>query len=251
MVAAVVAYVTYGYASEWAASWAYAGTAANTVGNAVAAGAMAGAVGGASAGYLNTGSLTGALRGVFTGTIAGGYANFGSVSGWGDAARRVGIAALGGCGAGKASGGSCGKGARMAAMMQALSVGMEMVSKSKPTWDTAEGVGVENPSVSNVGKPIEVIKGKGADHLVGRSLSSLTAEEAQLLLSNNPFNQGKIMLDGEHVNFSWDSEGSSAFTRVANTTPGMNSMVVFHDVWMAKWNVNSAFVLGATIVRAV
>ena len=51
------------------------------------------------------------------------------------------------------------------------------------------------------------------------------------------------MLDGGHVNFSWDSEGSSAFTRVANTTPGMNSMAVFHDVWMAKWNVNSAFVL--------
>lgn len=145
----------------------------------------------------------------------------------------------------------------MAAMMQALSVGMEMVSKSKPTWDTAEGEvkfkgdGVENPSVSNVGKSIEVIKGKGADHLVGRSLSSLTAEEAQLLLSNNPLNQGKIMLDGGHVNFSWDSEGSSAFTRVANTTPGMNSMAVFHDVWMAKWNVNSAFVLGGTIVPAV
>lgn len=64
---------------------------------------------------------------------------------------------------------------------------MEMVSKSKPTWDTAEGEGVvkfkrgggaENPSVSNVVKSIEVIKGKGADHLVGRSLSSLTAEEA-------------------------------------------------------------------------
>ena len=86
--------------------------------------------------------------------------------------------------------------------------------------------------------------------LVGRSLSSLTAEEAKLLLSNNPLNQGKIKLDGGHVNFSCDSEGSSVFTRVANTTPGMNSMAVFHDVWMAKWNVTNAVVLGVTIVPA-
>lgn len=47
-----------------------------------------------------------------------------------------------------------------------------------------------------------------------------------------------------------DSEGSSVFTRVANTTPGMNSMAVFHDVWMAKWNVTNAVVLGVTIVPA-
>ncbi len=181
------------------------------------------------------------------------------MAGLGDATARIGVSALGGCAAGKASGGSCSRGARIAAMMQALSVSMEMVSKSKPTWDVADGKGVvkfkgngvEKPSVSNVGKSIEVVKGKGADHLVGRSLSSLTAEEVQLLLSNNLLNQGKIIVDGGLVRFSWDSEGSDTFTRIANSAPGVNSMAVFHDVWMAKWNVNNAFILGGTIIPAV
>ncbi len=260
IVAIAVTYFTAGAASSWAASWGFT----TAVGNAVVAGAIAGAAGGFVGGALMTGSLKGALRGAFSGAIAGaagGYANFGAVGGWGDAARRIGVAALGGCGAGKAAGGSCSKGAKMAAIAQALNVGMEKVSKSKPTWETAEsegvvkfkGDGVESATASNVGKSIEIVKGGKADHLIGRSLSSLTAEEAQLLINNNADNIGKIMIgkNTSAVSFSWDSEGSGMFTASAKNIPGMNSMAVFHDVWMAKWNAQNAILLGVTIVPAL
>lgn len=140
VVAAVVVYVTAGAASgwvsTWGATWGTAATAATattaataatlTTAGSMAVGAMAGAAGGFIGGALQTGSLTGALRGSVTGAIAGGaggYANFGNVSGWGDASARIGVAALGGCAAGEVSGGTCGKGARMAAMTQALTMG--------------------------------------------------------------------------------------------------------------------------------
>ena len=134
IVAAVATYFTAGAASGWVSTWgATWGTAATatsaatlTTAGAMATGAIAGAVGGAVGGALVTGSLKGALRGAFTGAIAGaagGYANHGNVAGWADGAKRIGAAALGGCGAGRASGGSCSKGARMAAMVQALTMG--------------------------------------------------------------------------------------------------------------------------------
>ncbi|WP_435274840.1 hypothetical protein ACMAZF_16515 [Psychrobium sp. nBUS_13] len=84
-------------------------------------------------GHWVTGSLKGALRGAFTGAIAGaagGFANAGPVTGWGDAAQRVAVSALGGCGAGKASGGSCSKGAKIAALAQALTMSAEAIYKS-------------------------------------------------------------------------------------------------------------------------
>ncbi|MDX3773806.1 RHS repeat-associated core domain-containing protein [Chromatiaceae bacterium AAb-1] len=258
IVAVAVTYFTAGAASGWAAGW---GFAAGTMGNAVAAGAIAGAAGGATAGFLQSGNLKGAVRGAFSGAIAGaagGYANFGSLGGVGDAVKRIGVAALGGCGAGKASGGDCRKGAQTAALMQSMTVGMEAYSKYKPTWKTAEvegvvkfkGDGVENSGVSNVGKSIEVIKGEGADHLVGRSLSSLTPEEAQLLLRNEE-NIGKLFIKDGSVRFSRVSEGSRPFTAIAKNAPGMNSMAVFHDVWMANWNAQNAILLGATIIPAM
>ena len=130
IVAVAVTYFTAGAASGWAASW---GFAAGTVGNAVVAGTIAGATGGFVGGALMTGSLRGALRGAFTGAIAGaagGYANFGSVSSWGDAAKRVGVAALGGCASGKASGGSCGKGARLAAYAQMIALSVDHMTRA-------------------------------------------------------------------------------------------------------------------------
>ncbi|MCM2678171.1 RHS repeat domain-containing protein [Echinimonas agarilytica] len=146
--AIAVSVVTYGAASGWAAGWGLASTVqigtvsmhgiavygtSLTVTGAMTAGAIAGAAGGFVAGALQTGKLTGALRGAFTGSIAGavgGYVNHGAVTGWGDAARRVGAAAIGGCGAGKASGGSCSKGARIAAMAQALTIGASEIYKN-------------------------------------------------------------------------------------------------------------------------
>jgi len=140
IVAAVAVYFTAGAASGWVSTWgATWGTAATatsaatlTTAGAIATGAIAGAVGGVIGGALVTGSLKGALRGAFTGAIAGaagGYANFGSVGGWGDAAQRIAVSALCGCGAGKASGGSCSKGARIAAMAQALTMGASEIYK--------------------------------------------------------------------------------------------------------------------------
>jgi RHS repeat-associated protein len=274
-VAIGVTIATYGAASGWAAGWGMTqGFTMTTLGTtmtyttglsvtgALTAGAIAGAAGGFVGGALQTGSFRGALKGAFGGAIAGaagGYANFGSVAGWGNVAARISVSALGGCAAGKASGGSCGQGAKMAAMMQSLSVGMEMYSKYKPTWKTADGEsvvkfkgdGVQNDAASNIGKSIEVVKDGTADHLVGRSLSSLTAEEANLLLRNNSENFGKITVNNSSVRFTWDTEGSRILSSVANNVPGMNSMAVFHDVWMAKWNAQNALLLGGTVVPAL
>jgi len=258
IVAAVVTYVTYGYASEWAAGWAYAGTAANTVGNAVAAGAMAGAAGGATAGYLQTGSLRGTLRGAFSGAIAGaagGYASFGSVGGWADAARRVGISALGGCGAGKASGGSCSKGAKLAVLAQAVSVSMEMYSNHKPTWKSADGeavvkaksdIGVHDSSVTNVGQSIEVdtVAYPDAESLVGRKLSSLNQSDIALL-NNSGVSQSLVSWNNGAASFGLGTEYHLG--ALGNYVPGMNSMAVFHDYWMASQNLQNFGYLAGTI----
>jgi RHS repeat-associated protein len=140
-VAIAVTVATYGAASGWSAGWGMTQGFSMTVlgatqtfvtglsvGGAITAGAIAGA-----AGALQTGSLRSALKGAFSGAIAGaagGYANFGSVSGWGDAAKRIGVSALGGCGAGRSSGGSCGKGARLAAYAQVIALSVDQMGKA-------------------------------------------------------------------------------------------------------------------------
>lgn len=185
--AAIATYATAGAASGWAASWGLTTTTTlGTIGaagmtatvsmttlsisGAVAAGAIAGAVGGATLGFLQTGSLKAAAQGALTGAIAGaagGYANFGSVKGWTDAAQRVGIASLGGCGAGKASGGSCSKGARMAAMAQAVTMGAEAVYKKVSSkYNRTGDVHYEQEGISDVGKQV---KEKLPDHYWGQS----------------------------------------------------------------------------------
>jgi len=186
IVAIVAAAVTYGAASGWAAGWGLTAstvqvsgtiygsaftlsTTSLSVGGYMAAGAIAGAVGGAVGGALVTGSLKGALRGAFTGAIAGaagGFANAGAVTGWGDAAQRVAVSALGGCGVGKASGGSCSKGAKMAAMTQALTMtaeaiykyGSQRISKrtGKPYNNTGK-VHIELEGISDTGKQVDIV----------------------------------------------------------------------------------------------
>jgi RHS repeat-associated protein len=266
-VAAVAAYFTFGYALTYLATTstisvatAFGTTISSftyaTAGAYIGAGAAAGFVGGA----IVSGSLKGALRGAFTGAVLGGvgWLNANSVNSFGEAARQVAIAGVGGCATGAGTGGSCREGAKLAAMAQSLKVGMELVSSYEPTWKSAdgegvvklEGDGVENSSFSNVGKSIEVRKGSVGEYLVGRKLSSLTAQEAQLLIDTNPLNKGKLFVDGSSVTFGWDTEGSALFSGAANRILGTNSMAVFHDVWMARQGVTSAFYLGATIVPA-
>ena len=164
IVAVAVTYFTVGAASGWAISWgmgtaATATTAASlSITGAITAGAIAGAAGGFVGGALITGSIKGAFKGAFSGAIAGaagGYANFGSVGGWADAAKRVGVAALGGCGAGKASGGSCSKGAKMAAMVQALTMGAgEMYKKISRKYNKTGEPHVWQEGQNDVGKQL-------------------------------------------------------------------------------------------------
>jgi hypothetical protein len=123
-----------------------------TASGAVVTGALAGAAGGFIGGALIQGNLKGALRGAFTGALAGaagGYANFGDVAGWGDAAGRIGVSALGGCAAGKASGGSCRKGASVAAMVQALTMGASELYKRVSAKYNDSG----KPHLKQRGKP--------------------------------------------------------------------------------------------------
>lgn len=270
-VAIAVSVATYGAASGWAAGWGmtqgFSMTVLGTtqtfvtglsVGGAVTAGAIAGAAGGFVAGALQTGSLTGALRGAFTGAIsgtAGGYANFGSVGGFGDAAKRVAVAAAGGCGAGKASGGSCGKGARLTGMAMALSVSIEKFTQSKPTFKTpSRKSGTYKPSdqyVSNKGYCVICdvadpdanniglgVRASDVSHVVGQS----TPQTGWL-----SFNEGSL--------------SSQALAKI----PGFNSGAVFHDVLvgtfernigMHHWGstaqtIGGLFVNQATIIPAI
>ena len=74
VVAAVVSYVTYGYASEYAATWAMSSLSSAGVGAASAASAagFVGAVaGGAAAGFASGAIMTGSLRGAFKGALIG------------------------------------------------------------------------------------------------------------------------------------------------------------------------------------
>ena len=133
---------------------------------------------------------------------------------------------------------------------------MEKLSTYKPSWATADGDavvkfkgdGVENARVSNVGKAIEVLRGGKAAHLVGRRLNSLTQQEMQLLRANNAT---KLHYVNHAWEFKWDTEGSALFSAIGKRIPGMNSLSVFHDVWMAKQNVQSSLVLATTIAPAM
>ncbi|MCW8090209.1 hypothetical protein [Alteromonas sp. ASW11-130] len=147
----------------------------------------------------------------------------------------------------------------MAGMMQALSVGMELFSKNKPTWKNADGeavvkaksdMGVHDSTVSNVGQSIEVdtVLYPQAKGLVGRKLSTLNQSEIALL---NQSGVSKSLV-------SW-SKGAARFGlgteyhlgRLGNLVPGMNSMAVFHDHWMAYQNVQNFGYLAGTIAVAM
>jgi RHS repeat-associated protein len=223
---------TYGAATSWAAGWgATWGTAATatsaatlTASGAMAVGAISGAVGGFAGGVLQAGTLRGGVKGAVSGAIAGaagGYANFGSVGGWGDAARRVGISAVGGCGAGVASGGSCSKGARMAAMAQAVSVGIEKFS-SKPTLGTPENKnGVYKLSDDKV---------RNQNHCFTCDVADTNSNNIGIGVRSQNANQvlGAATPDSGWLSFN---EGSVASRGLAHV-PGFNSGAVFHDTFV-------------------
>lgn len=214
VVAVAVVYFTAGAAtswvSTWGATWGTAATAATattaataatlTTAGSIAVGAMAGAAGGFVGGALETRSLTGALRGAAAGAIAGaagGYANSGSVRGWGDAAKRVAVSAAGGCAAGEASGGSCGKGARTAAMVQALTMGASETYKKV------------SAKYNNTGEPHLWQEGQND---VGKQYS---AKQLELIKKGD-------------LKVTWDYD-QSGFMKAAGKGPYMDAFGEFHD----------------------
>jgi len=214
VVAAAVVYFTAGAAtswvSTWGATWGTAATAATattaataatlTTAGSIAVGAMAGAAGGFVGGALETRSLTGALRGATAGAIAGaagGYANSGSVSGWGDAAKRVAVSAAGGGAAGEASGGSCGKGARAAAMVQALTISASEVYKKV------------SAKYNNTGEPHLWQEGQND---VGKQYDT---EQLELIKKGD-------------LKITWDYD-QSGFMKTAGKGPYMDAFGEFHD----------------------
>jgi hypothetical protein len=177
----------------------------------ISAGAIAGAVGGAVTGALTTGNLRGTLRGALTGAItgaAGGYANAGSVSGWGDAAKRIAVAAAGGCGAGKVSGGSCRKGATTAAMVQALTMGASELYK-KVSTKTSKQTGMP---YNEDGKP----------HFSQRGQSDVGSQLPETLYEK--WKNGS--LKPEDIGMNYDK---SSFMQGVGKWPFMDAFAEFHD----------------------
>ena len=240
IVAIIVTVVSYGYLSEPAAAWAVASGYSATTG-AVAAGAMAGAAGGFVGGALQTGSLSGALRGAFTGAIAGaagGYANFGAVGGIGDAAMRVGVSALGGCAAGKASGVSCSQGAKLAALAQALKVGLDTLTGDNSSYKTSKGEAVVKPGGQ---LKVNMIKNRKAVDWINKDVTNtgtgVTINDPDFIqLVGMPVSEAKKwLISNGHTNVvlhgaaSSISEASSAMRWSSENIGGFRSSSLMHD----------------------
>ena len=255
-VAAVAAYYTFGYAlgalsttstvavgtSVTVAGVTTATTVASTftyatVGAYIGAGAAAGFVGGAIA----SGTLKGALRGAFTGAVLGGtsYANANSVTSLGEAARQTAISAAGGCATGAGSGGSCGEGARLAAMAQTLKISLDHLAGDVSTLKASEGEAVVKPGgqlkiarLAN-GKSVDVLNraidntGMGVTvddpnygFLVGKTVS-----ESKRILIQMGKDPTKIL---SNLGAMGESGGFMSF--ISQNIPGVRASSVTHDI---------------------
>ncbi|SEB04789.1 hypothetical protein SAMN04488051_1203 [Alkalimonas amylolytica] len=227
-----------GWVSTWGSTWYTAATATTTAtfttAGSMAVGSIAGAAGGFVGGGLATGNAKGALRGAFTGALsgaAGGYAGHGELGGWADGARRVGASALGGCAAGKASGGSCGKGARLAAIAQAMSLGIEKFTTERPAYATAsEGHVIKQDPTTYTGTDIWNPCLDICDAATGAGGNAYSHVGIANVKNDMP---------------KWLNENGALLGPTAKYIPGMNSGAVFHDVLVGTsqralgiWNTN-------------
>lgn len=281
IVAIVAAVVTYGAASGWAASWGM--TSMTTVGAGVTGScgiglsvggyAFAGAAAGAVAGGIMTGSLSGAAKGALTGAITGGItgALSGTGTGLSDSIYRLSLSAVGGCAAGAASGGSCNQGAKLAVIAQGLKIAMDKYSSYESSWETSKGNaviklkgnGVENSGVTNTGTSVEVTATSEAFRrgLVGRDVLSLNPSELEALKnslvdkSRMDFyswstTSNRVVFDTSNINY-WMSENSPILSWSSENIGGVRAFSVFHDKWMAKWQIENSFILAGTIAPAM
>jgi hypothetical protein len=233
IVAIVLMVVTYGAASAWAIGMygasctAICSLATAKVIGGIAGGAAAGFVGGSSLAALNGASAKDSfdvgMKGALTGGISGGFgawANYGSVGGLGNMAGRVGISSAGGCLAGKASGGSCSKGAELAAIAQALSMGIEKFTTHKPTYKTPDSKSgvyklddklVENSLCPNCDVPsIDV-------NNVGSAAKTTDPSLVGQAVKNEGF---------------WSIAEGSSGSRALASVPGFNSGGITHDIFV-------------------
>ncbi|MEC4738043.1 FG-GAP-like repeat-containing protein, partial [Shewanella sp. E94] len=274
ILAIVVAVVTYGAASEWAfyqlgmvtsASSGVGLSAVTTYSLSAGGYALAGAAAGAVAGGITTGSLSGAAKGALTGAIMGGVTGALSSTGtsFSDSAYRLSLSAVGGCTAGAVSGGSCGEGAKLAVIAQGLKITMDSYSGYESSLKTSkgnaviklEGDGVQNSSVSNTGTSVEVELGSLAAQkgLVGRDISTLNAQEIQMLKASLVNKgtmdfyswsaaQNRVEFNSFNHNY-WMSEYSPVLSLTSRGGVGVRAFSVFHDKWMANWDISSTGVL--------
>jgi RHS repeat-associated protein len=278
LAAIAVSAITYGAASGWAMSL---GMTTSTVvpgsiaayapglslGGAVFASSVAGAIGGAVGGALTTGSIKGAAQGALVGTIMGattGFVGYGGVNNFGDFSSKLAASSVGNCAAGEISGGSCGQSVKSSLFSTSISLGMTWYMgnygyKYKPSWDSSDGEpvvkvagdGVQDPRVTNVGMSIEIPYSKETRDIIGKKISELTRDDFAKLGQYAP-NTDKIRWDFQSnhaiTNFGiLDMTENAGWLQAASKIPGMNSMAIFHDVWMAKTNPSQAILMGTII----
>jgi len=182
-------------------------------------------------------------------------------------ASSIGISAVGGCAAGKVSGGSCTEGAKLAVIAQGLKVMMDFASGYKSSWKTSKGDaviktkgdGVENDLVDNTGTSVEVNAGSEAEVLAGRSVLSLSESDLKILqrsLANKDTDffswsseLNKVVFDKSNFNY-WISEYSPVMSGLSQNIYGVRAFSVFHDRWMATWDINNLGILIGTIPPA-
>ncbi|MGI5309465.1 RHS repeat domain-containing protein [Rheinheimera sp. WS51] len=257
-VAIAVTVATYGAASGWAAGWGMTqgfsmtvmGTTSTFVtglstAGAMTAGAIAGAAGGFVGGALATGSLRGAVNGAISGAATG--AASGAISGMGvsnkDILKRMAISSAGGCAAGAASGGSCKKGANMAALSQSLSISIEMYTTSKPTYKTPSNKnGTFKPSDKAIVDEKYCVYCDVVDSDSNNIGVGLRANAGEIVGSLTPN-------DTHWKSIAEGGPGSRALASI----PGFNSGAIFHDVFvghiertigMHQWSSNAQLIGG-------
>jgi RHS repeat-associated protein len=246
----VLSVVTYGAASAWAIS-AY-GASCAVVCSLTTAAVLGGIAGGAAAGFVAgvaaaafsganaKDSLKAGFKGALVGAVSGGFGGYaGTLGAWGN----IGVSALGGCLAGAASGGSCNKGAELAAMAAVLKVGMDSLAQNKSSLQTSDGEAVVKPGgklkaeMLKAGKDVDVLDksidntGMGVTlddpdyaYLIGKPVS-----EAKRILAA----QGKIPSDilSNTTGFGglFGGEASPPMSFISQNVGGVKSASITHD----------------------
>lgn len=125
----------------------------------------------------------------------------------------------------------------------------------KPSLKTSEGGSAVKTSgeeiysqdVSNVGMSIEIPAEYDKSGIIGKKLNELTRDDVGKLSQINS-NEGKTSWDfvGNKPVFGSLTENAGWLKNVSNI-PGMNSMAVFHDVWMPNIDPNRAVLIGSIV----